>query len=67
MCESHCEDAMGETECKTCANCSHFRPHYAKNAKGEYTPLLYGHCVTPRIKKRFVDSKACFYWEERNG
>jgi len=50
---------------KLCDNCKNFRPHYARNTRGYYIPLMYGHCVKPRLKKRFGDEKGCSHWEEK--
>ncbi len=49
-----------------CGNCKHFWRHYIRSGRGKYSALLYGHCVKPRLKKRFVKDKACSYWEEKN-
>ena len=37
-------------EDKICGNCKNFRLHYIRYGKGDYRPLLYGHCVKPRLK-----------------
>lgn len=37
-----------------CGNCVHFRRHYVLR-DGYYMPLLYGHCVFPRLKDRRED------------
>ena len=50
---------------KTCGNCIHFLQHYIKDDDGSFGITNCGHCVTPRIKDRKPDSKACIYWEER--
>lgn len=52
-------------ENKHCIDCKHFRLHYIKYARGNYSALSYGHCVKPRLKKRFANDKACTYWEEK--
>ena len=44
---------------KRCINCKYFRLHYIKYARGNYSALSYGHCVKPRLKKRYTDDKAC--------
>ena len=46
-----------------CKNCRHFRLHDIRRSRGNYTPLLYGHCVKPRRKKRDANTPACAYWE----
>ncbi len=49
-------------ENKSCKNCKNFRLHYIKYARGNYRALQYGHCVKPRLKKRYADEKACPLW-----
>jgi len=51
---------MEERICKTC---KHFRMHYIRYGRGNYSALHYGHCVKPRLKKRQTNDKACSYWE----
>lgn len=48
-----------------CKNCRHFRQHYIKYARGNYSPLAYGHCVEPRIKRREAATKACSHYKKR--
>lgn len=50
----------------TCRNCKNFRLHYIKRARGSYAALHYGHCVKPRLKKRYIDDKACTHWQKKN-
>ena len=45
-----------------CADCLHYCGHYVK-FRESYIPLLYGHCVFPRLKKRSFDSPACKHFE----
>lgn len=52
-------------EPKTCSNCKHFRLHYIKYSRGNYSALRYGHCVKPRLKKREAQNKACQYWQDK--
>jgi len=52
-------------EIQNCGNCKHFRLHYIKYSRGRYSALIHGHCVKPRLKKRYVEDKACQYWEEK--
>jgi len=47
-----------------CKNCVHFRQHYIKFGRG-YREILYGHCVYPRLKKRYSADPACKYYKER--
>ena len=49
----------------TCSSCKNFRLHYIRHSRGNYSALFYGHCVKPRLKKRYADDKACVHWEER--
>ncbi|MGI5894577.1 MAG: hypothetical protein ACOX6P_08300 [Candidatus Merdivicinus sp.] len=49
---------------QTCANCRYFHRHYIRSGKGRYYALLYGHCIKPRLKKRFCKDPACTYWQE---
>lgn len=51
---------------QTCGSCKHFRRHYVRLARGRYLPLSYGHCVTPRLKNREEDTKACIHWQEKD-
>lgn len=44
-----------------CGNCKYFRKHYTRFGKGRYSPLGYGHCVHPRLKKRRAEEH-CPYW-----
>lgn len=44
-----------------CGSCAHFRRHYIKLSETHYTPLTYGHCIYPRLKKRSAES-ACPQW-----
>ena len=48
---------------KTCETCKHFRLHYIKRGKS-YSPLYYGHCVYPRLKKRETETLACEHYYE---
>lgn len=50
----------------TCSTCKNFRLHYIKYSRGNYTPLSYGHCVKPRLKKRYVSDPACAYWVQKS-
>lgn len=52
-------------EDKICGNCKNFRLHYIRYGKGDYRPLLYGHCVKPRLKKRCAAETACIHWQKR--
>ncbi len=52
-------------ETRACKTCKNFRLHYIKYANGSYNPLAYGHCVKPRLKKRYADDKACPHYCER--
>lgn len=53
-----------------CGTCKHFRRHYIRVEEGYYLPLLYGHCVFPKRKKR-RDEERCPHWsaaqEENSG
>ena len=49
---------------QNCGNCKNFRLHYIKYSRGNYSALSYGHCVKPRLKKRYAEDKACSYWKE---
>ena len=50
----------------TCGNCRHIRLHYIKTGR-QYSPIHYGHCVYPRLKKRETDSPACSHFSPRKG
>lgn len=51
-------------EDKVCKYCIHFRQHYIRRSRGNFFPLLYGHCAKPRLKKRYANDKACPYWRK---
>jgi hypothetical protein len=46
---------------KICETCIYFRQHYIKFGL-EYSPISYGHCVYPRLKKRETKSAACEHY-----
>lgn len=48
----------------TCESCKYFRQHYVKSGY-RYSPILYGHCVYPKLKKRDATTAACAYYKER--
>ena len=48
-----------EKEC--CGTCVHYRQHYILSEQGRPFPLWYGHCGTPRRKRRQPD-EVCPYW-----
>lgn len=48
-----------EKEC--CGSCVHYRQHYVLTEHGRPFPLWYGHCGTPRMKRRTPD-EVCPYW-----
>lgn len=52
-------------EIKVCENCKNFRLHYIKYSRGNYSALAYGHCVKPRLKKRYANEKACLCWQDK--
>ena len=45
-----------------CQNCIHFRRHYVKWGEDLYWPCGSGHCVYPRCKPRYNDTKACQHY-----
>lgn len=45
-----------------CQNCKHFRQHYVKDALDRYSKCGSGHCVYPRCKPRYNDTKACQHY-----
>ena len=49
---------------KTCVTCEHFRQHYIKVGPN-FSPILYGHCVYPRLKKRETDTPACMHYKKK--
>ena len=49
------------TDAAVCGSCAHFRQHYIILSETYYTPLTYGHCVYPRLKKRSAES-ICPKW-----
>lgn len=53
-------------EQKMCENCRNFRLHYIRYTRGNYAALNYGHCVKPRLKKRYCSDKVCAWWQEKN-
>lgn len=48
---------------KHCGDCAHFRKHYIKQGCC-YRPLIYGHCVFPRLKPR-KETDQCPHWIAR--
>ncbi len=48
-----------EKEC--CGTCVHYRQHYILTEGGRPFPLWYGHCATPRRKRREPD-EVCPCW-----
>ena len=53
-----------ETE-RICQNCKHFRQHYVKDALDRYSKCGSGHCVYPRCKPRYNDTKACQHYTSK--
>ena len=51
---------MVEQRC--CGTCIHYRQHYILTQQCRPYPLWYGHCGTPRMKRRTPD-ETCPYWE----
>ena len=45
-----------------CGTCVHYRQHYILQEGGRPYPLWYGHCCTPRSKRRTPD-EVCPHWE----
>ena len=45
-----------------CGTCVHYRQHYILDPNGKPCPLWYGHCHTPRMKRRAPD-EACPHWK----
>ncbi len=50
---------------KTCETCAHFIQHYGKEKRG-YFKVHRGHCMTPRIKPRPMETPACPRYTERD-
>lgn len=44
-----------------CGNCKYFRKHYIRYSNGRYSPIRYGHCVHPKLKKRRAE-ECCPHW-----
>ncbi len=44
---------------QTCQTCKHFYQHYVKVSEDYYFQCGSGHCVYPRSKLRYNDTKAC--------
>lgn len=44
-----------------CGTCVHYRQHYVLQEGGRPYPLWYGHCHTPRAKRR-TPEEACPHW-----
>ncbi len=47
---------------KTCAGCAHYRQHYVFSC-GNYHKIDYGHCVSPRLRKRMADAPVCQHFD----
>jgi len=45
-----------------CGTCVHYRQHYILQEGGRPYPLWYGHCRTPRGKRR-TPEESCSYWK----
>ena len=45
-----------------CGTCVHYHQHYILQEGGRPYPLWYGHCHTPRAKRRTPD-EICPYWK----
>lgn len=48
-----------------CGTCVHYRQHYILQEDGRPYPLWYGHCHTPRAKRRTPD-EVCPHWAAPN-
>ena len=53
-------------EAKYCKNCAYFVQHYCK-IKRKYLPVVWGHCIEPRIKPRYEETPACERWRPCGG
>ncbi len=47
---------------RICQTCKHFYQHYIKLARGTYNMCGSGHCVHPRLKFRYNNTKACQHY-----
>ncbi len=45
-----------------CGTCVHYYQHYILSKEGRLHPLWYGHCGTPRDKRR-TPGETCPYWK----
>jgi len=43
----------------TCVSCRHYRQHYIRDERWQYSPTADGHCVYPRLKMRKSVETAC--------
>lgn len=49
---------------QTCESCVYFWRHYTRHG-GRYYALAIGHCTTPRVKVRKLDTPACARYRGR--
>ena len=49
-----------------CGTCVHYRQHCILDPNGKPYPLWYGHCRTPRQKRRAPD-ETCPHWKPAEG
>ena len=47
-----------------CGTCAHYRQHYTLLESGRLHALWYGHCCTPRSKRRTPD-EVCPHWKQK--
>ena len=51
-------------EKQVCGTCLRYHQHYVLGVRGEFFPLWYGHCHTPRSKHPQPDQR-CDRWQPR--
>lgn len=44
-----------------CGTCAHYHQHYVLGKGGKVSPLWYGHCHAPRMKRR-TPEETCALW-----
>lgn len=50
---------------KNCDTCFYYRNHYVK-LEDTYCVINDGHCVFPKLKRRYADQPACSYYKQQS-
>lgn len=55
---------MGDTMNQTCETCIHYRQYYIRMGY-RYNAIHSGHCVYPKGKLRYAETRACRNYKEK--